>query len=522
MIWILALISTAVAEDISIEPGAETSIQEAINDATPGDTITLSAGTYNEDLSTESHGTADAPITLRAAEDAEVIITNSGEVLQIDHSHWIIEGIVLDGQYGNDDTLEIRDGADHTRLNRVEVRHSGRDCIDMDGPEGVRILNSSIHHCLYFDEDNDERLDAHGITGGAVQDLRIENTDIHTFSGDGIQFDPGRAAPGWDNIHIEGCRFWLEPLLEDTAGFSAGQVPGENAIDTKTWNDADEASLTIVDTEAWGFKDGIDISNQAAFLFKENVEVSIQRVRVHKSEIAFRLRGPTSARPRGASVEMENVLVHDVGTALRYEDDLVNLSMSHVTFGAGIETMFEEADSEDTSIGIRNSLFLIDTLPEQVSGEDHNQAATEEDFVDAIAGDHHLIEGSDAIDAGSVISGIGTDLDGNDRITGPAPDLGAYEYGELVQADTGSTDTGSEDDPATGSDDGAAAEEDSASPDAEHDGPSGIGAAEQVGEKGGCGCHTSRNRANATFWGLLIAATMLRRRWKSSTAQTSA
>ena len=69
-----------------------------------------------------------------------------------------------------------------------------------------------IHQCLWFDEDEDERRDAHGVTGGAVTNLTIKDTEIHTFSGDAIQFDPGRWEPGWNDIHISGCKLWLEPL----------------------------------------------------------------------------------------------------------------------------------------------------------------------------------------------------------------------------------------------------------------------------------------------------------------------
>ena len=381
-----------------------------------------------------------------------------------------------------------------------------------------------------MDPDEGERLDAHGITGGAVQDLRIINTDIHTFSGDAIQFDPNRAAPGWNNIHIEGCRFWLEPLEELTAGFLIGQVTGENAIDTKTYNDADEAQITIIDTEAWGFRDGLDISNQAAFLFKENVKVTLSRVHVHNSEIAFRVRGPTSARPKGATVHMENILVHDVDVGIRYEDELENLTIWHATFGAGIENIFEEADSETTNPEVLNTLFYGEagpegetdppSLPSEANPDGHNMLAQASDFVDALAGDHHLVGSSAAIDAANVISGVSTDLDGMDRIIGPAPDVGAYEYTGTVLSDTGSVaDTGEETedtdtpDPTTPDEDATTLEED--------DGVRGIGAAEQVGEKGGCGCHATRIPPFMALWiflGLIISS---RRSPKNQTGQSA-
>jgi hypothetical protein len=519
MFWITALLATTVvsAAEIRIEVGQ--SIQDAINDASPGDTITLAAGTYEEDLSTETDGTADAPITVMAEEDAEVIVTASGEVLQIDHEYWVFDHIIFDGKYGNTKTIEINDGAHHTRLQNIEVRRSARHCIEMAAPEGVHISDSLIHHCLYFDPDDEVRRDAHGITGGAVRDMTIENTDIHTFSGSAIQFDPGRASPGWDNIHIDGCRFWLEPLIEHTAGFLPGQVPGENAIDTKTWNDADTANLTIVDTEAWGFKNGLDTPNQAAFLFRENVAITLERVKVHDSEIAFRLRGPTSARPKGATVHMENILVHDVRVGIQYENELDYLAMWHVTFGANIETLFDEVDSESTEPDILNSLFLGESLPEEVDVDDHNMAATIEDFVDAASGNHHLVESSSAIDAASVISGVSLDIDGLARIVGPAPDLGAHEYGGAVVTDTGApTDTGENDDGENGStetnDSGISTDDDG------HVG--GIGAAEQVGEKGGCGCSATHYGKQHLFWILLAALFSSRRRLKSEPGQFTA
>jgi len=528
MFWITTLfaVTNVMAEEVRVEAGE--SIQDALNEAAPGDIIIIAAGTYEEDLSTETHGTAEAPITVTADEDAEVVITASGEVLQIDHEYWIFDRITFDGKYGNADTIDINDGAHHARLQSIEVRRSARDCIDMGAPEGVHISKSLIHHCLYFDPDDEMRLDAHGITGGAVQDLTIENTDIHTFSGDAIQFDPGRASPGWNNIHIEGCRFWLEPLIEHTAGFLPGQIPGENAVETKTWNDGDTANLTIVDTEVWGFVqpppplDGepdlrFEISNQAAFLFKENVNVSLQRVKVSDSKIAFRLRGPTSARPNGVTVHMENILVHDVDVGIRYEDELASLIMWHATFGAGIETMFDEVDSESTIPDVHNSLFLLDSLPSEVNPDQHNLIATMDDFVDASSGNHHLLETSSAIDAGAAISGVSTDIDGRDRIVGPSPDVGAYEYGGIIVPDTGGpSDTGGADDGAT---EPPGSIEDSGVTIDDEDRVGGVGAAEQVGEKGGCGCGVTPSKGNMNFWVLLGFVFWYRRRSKMQDEQ---
>lgn len=491
------------------------SIQTALNDATPGDIIEIAEGTYNEDISTESPGSVDAPIVVRAAEGATVIITSPGEVLQVDDPYWTFQDLIFDGQFGSNDTIDINDGANHTLLQRVEVRRSGRDCIDIGAPSGVTIEDSKIHQCLWFDDEEDERKDAHGVTGGAVTDLTIRNTVIHTFSGDAIQFDPGRWEPGWNNIHISGCQLWLEPLTVDLNGFLAGQVPGENAIDTKTWADGERASLVVEDTEAWGFQNGLDFSTQAAFLIKENVDAVFRRVVVHDSEIAFRLKGPTDTHPHGATVTVENSLMYDVEVGVRFEDNLEQLKLVFTTFGMGIDNALVEVESDTTVPDIKNSLFVDMAIPSFATEADGNIEAEPDDLEDADARDHHLVEGATAIDAGIFIEDIAEDLDGGQRFVGSAPDAGAYEFGQDEEEDTGFgdlDDTGEIPEQDSGTDTDTDIDTIDDLIDDEPPGPPGIGAAESVGEKGGCGCSATPSTPRTWPWVLMLSWCMLRKR----------
>lgn len=512
--FIFSFSFTAMAATIHLEEGD--SIQTAMNDASPGDTIILAAGTYAEDLSTETSGSEDAPITVKADEDATVTITAVGEVLQIDHPHWHFDSIVFDGQFGESDTIDINDDAHHTHLRNVVVQNSSRDCIDMGAPSNVRIESSTIHSCLWFDNDEEERRDAHGVTGGAVQDLTIIDTEIHTFSGDAIQFDPGREAPGWNNIVIQGCRLYLEPLAEDLNGFEAGQVTGENAIDTKTNTEADRATLLVEDTEAWGFKTGLDIDNQAAFLIKEGVDATFRRVLVRDSEIGFRVRGPTSTRPVGAHVRLENTLLTDLDAGIRFEDNIEVLTVLYTTFGMGIHNPFVEVGSTATTPEIKNSLFTDTGLPTIASEAQGNRAASEADYVDADARNHRLVETSGAIDAGIPIDGIATDYDNLDRWIGDAPDAGAFEFGQEVIEDTGGPEDTGEPDTADPDDSGDIEPTDTGSPSVP-DVP-GIGAAESVGEKGGCGCTSQAPFRMGIYW--LFAALFVGFRSRSKTKLT--
>jgi hypothetical protein len=259
---------------------------------------------------------------------------------------------------------------------------------------------------------------------GAARNLTIRRTEIHTFSGDAIQLDPGRAQPGWTNLRVEDSRLWLAPLPAAVNGFAAGVVPGENAIDTKTVRDGTRATLLVSNTEAWGFRDGL-IANMAAFNIKEAVDATFDRVTVHSSDIAFRLRG---APYTGARVGIANTVIHTTATAIRYEDDIDDLRVHHVTLGRGVDRAFRRASSPKTTPDVRHLLVLGTSLPAEASGS--GLAAPAAAFVNATAHDYRLAPGSPAIDAATPLAHVAYDRLGVPRPQGTAPDVGAFEYCE--------------------------------------------------------------------------------------------
>jgi hypothetical protein len=398
-------------------------IQTAINAAQPGDVITVHPGTYTETLRTIRDGLAAAPIRLRGTGPRHaVVITIRGRVLAVDHANFIVEGVVLDGQYAAADTVTVNSQAHRLVIRDVEIRRSAQDLIDMSDPHDVLIENCLIHHALNA---TGGRRDAHGIAAGAVQNLTIRDTEIHTFSGDGLQVDPGRAAPGWDGVTVENVSIWLAPLPVAENGFPAGVVPGENAIDTKAGAALPRSRLTIRNTTAWGFRGGL-IGNMAAFNLKEHIDATLDGVTVHDSEIAFRLRGVTPSTAAGAWVTVKNAVVYDVETAFRYENAIENLRILNSTLGRGVGRAFQAASAARNGLQVRNLLTLGASAPEAMHPS--NLSVGPAAFVDANAHDYRLADRSGAIDAGEALNAVTADRLGTQRPHGVGHDVGAYEW----------------------------------------------------------------------------------------------
>ena len=397
-------------------------IRDGVNAARPGDTVTIGPGTYAESIASVRSGTATQRILIRSVNPGSVVVTRSGRVLTVNHAYVTVDGLVLDGQYGADDGVRVTASGTGFTLRNSEVRRTTKDAIDMGAVHDVLIEHTSIHHALNA---AGGRTDAHGVVAGAVRGLTIRGCDIYAFSGDGVQVDPGRAAPGWDNVIIEDSRIWLEPLTTPENGFPLGAVTGENAIDTKAAAGLPRAHITIRNVEMWGFTNGL-IANMAAFNLKENVDAVVDGAIVHHSNIAFRLRGPGSTG-NGAWVRIQNAILHDLAYGFRYEDDIEHLRISNSTLGVNVTKPFHQASSSRAGLDVENLLLLAGGLPAEASGFS-NMAVDAAAFVNPAAHNYALADGSPAIDTGTSLAEVTHDVVGTARPQGIAYDVGAHEY----------------------------------------------------------------------------------------------
>ncbi len=147
-----ALLNEKPVETVTVSTVPE--LFAAVRNAQPGTVIQVAAGTYDyttyegaQKMDTDASGTADAPITLTAADPLNPpVFTGSspenGYVLQITGDYWIVEHI----QFQNAQKGVVLDNSNHTILRDCEVSNTGSEAIAIrDGSSYCQILNCSIH-----------------------------------------------------------------------------------------------------------------------------------------------------------------------------------------------------------------------------------------------------------------------------------------------------------------------------------------------------------------------------------------
>ncbi len=389
----------------------------------PGDSILFErGGSWDEDLTLNDAGTASDPITVSAygAGSPPVIrrLTAAGDFT-------VYDGITVDHQGIASDAVRIQ--ARNVTLRNMIIRNGGSDGVDASDADGLLIEDTLIHHFLAGSFTN--QVDAHGVVATDIQGLTIRRTEIHHVSGDSFQADPSRSPNVPMDILIEDSYFWTGPLDADFNSWNAGEVPGENAIDTKVadsdWDSVERATFTIRNLTAHGWINDGFISNRAVFNMKEKIEAVFDGVTVYDAEIAFRLRGTRG----NANNTLINVVVYEVEKAIRAEDDLQNLKVYHSTFGSGIGQLIQIAGGGG-GVGtwdFRNNAFL-DSAPPAQAPDPSNRDAPMSEFVNPAVHNYRLQPDSGLIDSGAPLPVVTADRDGNLRPQGGGYDIGAYEF----------------------------------------------------------------------------------------------
>ena len=106
----ILIISTAsVMAAPAIPVNTVEGLRAAIEEAGPGDLITLAPGAYrlDEPLDLKSSGRSDQPIVLAAMDVGSAYLeVNTPEGLRVSGAHWTISGLDLEGVCSDDSTCE--------------------------------------------------------------------------------------------------------------------------------------------------------------------------------------------------------------------------------------------------------------------------------------------------------------------------------------------------------------------------------------------------------------------------------
>ncbi len=145
------LISQTTSNYIDVSTSEELSL--AMQKANPGDVIRLASGTYDyteigsQKFSSAAEGTADAPITLTAAdaENPPLITgknTENGYVIHITGDYWILENLnITTSQKGI-----VLDNSNYSVIRNCEVHNTGAEAIAIrDGSSYCTVKDSYIH-----------------------------------------------------------------------------------------------------------------------------------------------------------------------------------------------------------------------------------------------------------------------------------------------------------------------------------------------------------------------------------------
>ena len=125
-------------------------IQEGLVAADAGHVIIVGPGAYHENLTTRRNGTPSKQILLVARDglgSVQIVDATNDTVLDVAHAYLVVSGFIFDGNLSPQHTVVIRDGGDYLFFSDNEVGRSGKDCIHMAGPEGVRVERTVPHDC---------------------------------------------------------------------------------------------------------------------------------------------------------------------------------------------------------------------------------------------------------------------------------------------------------------------------------------------------------------------------------------
>ncbi len=414
----------------------------------PGDTLTLLDGTYREAwVRVKSNGTPEAPITLRAQNRHQAVLTlpeedyrPSNSILAIQEaSHLIVDGLLIRGVADRDDTaVGSGHGIDITGSHHITIRNCRIEYAGGSGISGT---------CYFW------QVDQHVAT--VLDHILIENNHIafcgfyNTYQTSGISFYQPRSAglgdgPEGFNIIVRNNRVWGCENKVNTSGHSKSECDANPGVAGYLWNEftvTDGNGIIIDDFRCKQNAPGQGPPYPHNTLVENNVVFANGGRGVHVfSSDRVTLRHNTAwgnglALPGDFKAELNNAFGSD-----NHWYNNIGISTPE-SLAANSQALLFAGDSSTGCTFVNNLLVgpvvsrdgganLWTRAQLEAAGILSDDAGLFSPGKDPLTADFRILPDSPARDAGSAAEGHSThrDLAGTPRPQGAAPDIGAYEF----------------------------------------------------------------------------------------------
>jgi hypothetical protein len=365
----------------------------------PGDTVLIQPGTYAGGVTVDTSGTASAPIMFKAKS----------------------AGVVIEGSGAERDAFFIT-GADYIVVEGLTIQHATRAGVRIDDAHHVTVRNCTFANNgkwgLFTDfsdyttvEDSEAygSVDEHGIyISNSSDSPTIRGNRLHHNHGCGLHMN------GDINMGDDGIIAYA--VVENNIVYENG-LGGGSGINMDGVTDSVVRNNLLYNNHASGIS-----------LFQEDGGSSSQHNRVLNNTIIMPADGRWALNiPDTNNKLFNNIVINNhpyrgsilisTPTSAEFESDY-NVVMDRFAADGEGDTILSLV--EWNALGYDQHSFIAD--PSQL-------------FVDAVANNYHLKTGSLAIDQGTALGDVTTDLEGMPRPVGVGYDIGAYEFLSSIQKD---------------------------------------------------------------------------------------
>lgn len=416
-------------------------IADHVDDLDPGDVMCIRGDTsgsgrvYNtemirldsEDGATQD-GTMGHPIKIRSHPGEKVLARNIGDSYLVYFrgvDYWILEGLVLDNNNKPQQAINFCYNADHNILRNNEILNGWTDGVVIGrGSRDNTIENNHIHHF----SDPDLAKDAHCILIRPEADNTIvRRNTIHDCSGDGIQL-----------IRDEPKSSYNVQIIENTI-YRGALTRTENAVDIKA-----ATNLRVADNEMFGYFD-----NQAIIVHHASQDVVFENNIIYDSLRGFLIDAKEGGHPEGLT--LENNLIYNITDYAIVVDGVKNGTFVHNTIVNAQEHALRVVNDGLVDSRIQDNLIVNSGKAQLKNGAPFRNVAVgyngwfdadadsaftgptdivgsgNPGFADVANNDYRLTADSPVRDAGTDV-GVTIDFEGDPRLWGGHPDIGADEY----------------------------------------------------------------------------------------------